>query len=57
MWNFIHVNEYGNIYFQNDIAKILTMSTLGQSVNLALVGSKNCKMHSLINMYFKTFLN
>jgi len=45
------------MYFQNDIAKILTITTLGQSVSLVLVGPKNCKMHSLINTYFKTLLN
>lgn len=57
MWNFIHVNKYGSIYCQNDITKILTVTTLGQSVSLALVGSKNYKMYSLINMCFNTFPN
>lgn len=40
MWNFIHINEYGNTYFQNDIAKILTVTTPQQAVSLALVRVK-----------------
>lgn len=40
MENLIHINEYGNIFFPNDIIKIFTMNTLSE---FGIGRVKNCK--------------